>query len=35
MVRREPPDRMAVHFTALTPEERKAIQAYIAGIVKQ
>jgi len=34
VVRREPPDRMAVHFTQLAPEERKAIQAYIAGIVK-
>jgi CheY-like chemotaxis protein len=35
VVRREPPDRMAVHFTQLTAEERKAIQAYIAGIIKE
>jgi CheY-like chemotaxis protein len=34
IVRRDPPDRMAVHFTALAPEERKAIQAYIAGFIK-
>jgi CheY-like chemotaxis protein len=35
VVRKEPPDRIAVQFTALAPEERQAIQAYIAGIVKE
>ena len=35
VVRKEPSGRMAVHFTALAPEERKAIQAFIAGIVKE
>jgi len=35
VVRKEPPDRIAVHFTELAPEERKAIQTYIAGIVKE
>jgi CheY-like chemotaxis protein len=34
VVRKEPSDRIAVQFTQLAPEERKAIQAYIAGIVK-
>ncbi len=35
VVRLEPGERMAVRFTSLDPEERKAIQAYIAGIVKE
>jgi CheY-like chemotaxis protein len=35
VVRREPPGRMAVQFTSLTPEERQAIQTYIAGIVRE
>ena len=35
VVRKEPSDRIAVQFTALAPEERQAIQAYIAGIVRE
>ena len=34
VVRREPPDRMAVQFLELSSEERKAIQEYIAVRVK-
>ncbi|MGE5327245.1 MAG: response regulator [Deltaproteobacteria bacterium] len=34
VVRREPPDRMAVQFMDLSLEDRKAIQAYIAIRVK-
>jgi CheY-like chemotaxis protein len=34
VVRREPPDRMAVQFMDLSFEDRKAIQAYIAIRVK-
>jgi CheY-like chemotaxis protein len=34
VVRREPPDRMAIQFTDLSFEDRKAIQAYIAIRVK-
>lgn len=34
VVRREPPDRMAVQFLALSFEDRKAIQSYIAIRVK-
>jgi CheY-like chemotaxis protein len=35
VVRKEPPDRIAVRFTELAPEERQAIQAYIAGIIRE
>jgi CheY-like chemotaxis protein len=34
VVRREAPDRMAVQFLELSSEERKAIQTYIAGLIK-
>jgi len=34
VVRREPPDRVAVQFLEISPDERKAVQAYIAGLVK-
>ncbi len=34
VVRREPPDRMAIQFADLSSEDRKAIQAYIAIRVK-
>jgi CheY-like chemotaxis protein len=34
VVRREPPDRMALQFVDLTMEDRKAIQGYIAVRVK-
>jgi len=35
IVRRGPADRFAVRFIALSPEDRKAIQDYIGGIVKE
>ncbi len=35
VVRREASDRTAVQFLELSAEERKAIQAYIAGLVKE
>jgi len=35
VVRRAPPDRIAVHFSELSPEDRKAIQQFIAGVVKE
>lgn len=35
VVRRERPDRMGVQFLELTPEDRKALQDFIAGIVKE
>jgi CheY-like chemotaxis protein len=34
VVRRDPQGRMAVRFTSLEGDERKAIQGYIAGIVR-
>ncbi len=33
VLRREPPDRMAVEFTTLSPEERAAIQRHVMGVV--
>ena len=33
--RREPPDRMAVEFLGLAAEDRKALQDFIAGVVKE
>jgi CheY-like chemotaxis protein len=35
VVRLEHGERMAVRFTSLEPEDRKGIQTYIAGIVKE
>ncbi len=35
VVRKEPPDRIAVQFLALKPPEREAIQSYIAGNIKE
>jgi CheY-like chemotaxis protein len=35
VVRKEPPDRIALHFVDLDPEERKAIKDFIAGRVKE
>jgi CheY-like chemotaxis protein len=35
VVRREQPDRIGVQFLELTPEDRKALQDFIAGIVKE
>jgi CheY-like chemotaxis protein len=35
VVRKEPSDRIGVQFTALTPEKHQAIQAYIAGVVRE
>jgi len=35
VVRKEPPDRIAVQFINLAPEDREAIQSYIGGNVGQ
>lgn len=35
VVRRERPDRMGVWFLEVSPEDRKALQDFIAGVVKE
>jgi CheY-like chemotaxis protein len=35
VIRKEPPDRIAFHFTELASEDRKAIQDFIAGRIKE
>jgi CheY-like chemotaxis protein len=35
VVRRERPDRMGIWFLELSPEDRKALQDFIAGVVKE
>jgi CheY-like chemotaxis protein len=35
VIRREPPDRMALGFLELTTEDQQAIQAFIAGGIKE
>lgn len=35
VVRKEPPDRIGVQFLDLRPEDRKAIEAFVAGLVRE
>ena len=34
VIRKEPPDRLALHFVSITSEERKVIRDYISGRVR-
>jgi len=35
VIRKEPPDRLALHFVSITSEERKVIRDYISGRVRE